>query len=77
MSRRLTKERRTKTDRVDAAKLARSLANGELTPIYVPERAAREDRTLIRMRMEFVHKQTRTTNQIWTSRAKGGLLLCH
>src|SRR5271169_4596860 len=58
------KERRTKTDRVDAAKLARSLANGELTPIFVPERAAEEDRTLIRMRAGFVRKQTRTKNQI-------------
>lgn len=58
------KERRTKTDRVDANKLARALANGELTPIYVPERAFQEDRTLIRMRMAFVRKQTRTKNQI-------------
>ena len=58
------KERHTKTDRVDATKLARALANGQLTPIYVPERAAQEDRTLIRMRMTFVRKQTRTKNQI-------------
>lgn len=58
------KERRTKTDQVDAAKLARSLANGELTSIYVPERVAQEDRTLIRMRMTFVRKQTRVKNQI-------------
>lgn len=58
------KERRTKTDRVDAAKLARGLANGELTPIYVPERAAEEDRMLLRMRRAFIHKQTRTKNQI-------------
>lgn len=58
------KERRTKTDRVDAAKLARALANGELTPIYVPERAVEEDRTLVRMRSAFVRKQTRTKNQI-------------
>ena len=58
------KERRTKTDRVDATKLARALANGELTPIYVPERAAEEDRTLVRMRSAFVRKQTRTKNQI-------------
>ena len=58
------KERHTKTDRVDAAKLARALANGELTPIYVPERVVQEDRTLIRMRMAFVRKQTRTKNQI-------------
>jgi transposase len=58
------KERRTKTDRVDAAKLARALANGELTAIYVPERVLQEDRTLIRMRMAFVRKQTRAKNQI-------------
>jgi transposase len=58
------KERRTKTDRVDAAKLGRSLANGELHPIYVPERSALEDRTLVRMRMTFVRKQTRCKNQI-------------
>jgi transposase len=58
------KERRTKTDRVDATKLARALANGELTSIYVPERAVQEDRTLIRMRMTFVRKQTRAKNQI-------------
>ena len=58
------KERQTKTDNVDAGKLARALANGELTPIYVPERASQEDRTLIRMRMGFVRKQTRVKNQI-------------
>ena len=58
------KERCTKTDRVDAAKLARSLANGEMTPIYVPDRDVQEDRTLIRTRMAFVHKQTRVKNQI-------------
>ncbi len=58
------KERRTKTDRVDAAKLGRSLANGELRPIYVPSRAALEDRTLIRMRTTFIRKQTRCKIQI-------------
>jgi len=58
------KERRTKTDRVDAAKLGRSLANGELHPIYIPERSTQEDRTLVRMRTSFVRKQTRCKNQI-------------
>jgi transposase len=58
------KERHTKTDRVDATKLARGLANGQLTPIYIPDRTAQEDRTLIRMRMSFVRKQTRAKNQI-------------
>jgi len=58
------KERRVKTDKVDAAKLGRALANGELHPIYVPERTAQEDRTLVRMRTTFVSKQTRCKNQI-------------
>jgi transposase len=58
------KERRHKNDRVDAGKLGRSLAKKELNPIYVPSRVATEDRTLIRTRMHFVRKQTRTKNQI-------------
>ena len=58
------KERRTKTDRVDTAKLGRSLAKGELHPLYIPKRSALEDRTLVRMRMAFVRKQTRCKNQI-------------
>ncbi len=58
------KDRRTKTDRVDAAKLAWALANGGLHAIYVPERIAEEDRMLVRMRASFVSKQTRTKNQI-------------
>jgi transposase len=49
---------------VDANKLTRGLANGELTPIYVPKRSELEDRTLVRMRMTFVRKQTRCKNQI-------------
>jgi hypothetical protein len=48
---------------LDAAKLASALANGELTPIYVPEQAVQEDRTLIRMRMTFVPKQARAKNR--------------
>jgi transposase len=58
------KERRTKNDPVDATKLARSLANGELRPIYIPEHIIQEDRALVRMRSTFVRKQTRCKNQI-------------
>jgi transposase len=58
------KQRRTKTDRVDAGKLAWALATGGLTAIYVPDRLAEEDRSLVRMRTIFVRKQTRTKNQI-------------
>jgi transposase len=58
------KERVHKNDPVDARKLARSLANGELRGIYVPSRRELEDRSLIRMRAAVVKKQTRCKNQI-------------
>jgi transposase len=58
------KEKKHKTNKVDARKLARCLRNGELSPIYVPSRAALEDRTLVRSRHMFVSKQTRCKNQI-------------
>jgi transposase len=60
----MDKEKKHKTNKVDARKLARSLRNGELSPIYVPSRAALEDRTLVRSRHMFVSKQTRCKNQI-------------
>lgn len=60
----MDKERKHKTNKVDARKLARSLRNGELVPLYVPSRAALEDRTLVRLRHMFVSKQTRCKNQI-------------
>ena len=58
------KERAFKSNRVDARKLVRSLMNGELEPIYVPNRRAMEDRSLTRSRHAFVKKQTRCKNQI-------------
>ena len=41
------KERRSKRDRIDCRKLARSLRNGELQGIYVPTRPQLEDRSLV------------------------------
>jgi transposase len=58
------KERTTKTDRVDAAKLARSLLNGDFQRLYIPDEQALEDRALLRMRARFISKQTRCKNQI-------------
>jgi transposase len=58
------KETTHKTDRVDARKLARSLRNGDLKPIYVPCRDALEDRNLVRIRERTVSKLTRCKNQI-------------
>jgi transposase len=58
------RERAFKSDRIDARKIARSLRNGELDPIYVPDRQAQEDRNLVRLRYSLVRKQTRCKNQI-------------
>lgn len=58
------KEKRHKTNKVDSHKLARSLRNGELRPLFVPSRRALEDRTLVRTRRSVVIKQTRCKNQI-------------
>jgi len=58
------KEKKHKTNKVDAYKLARSLRNGELVPLYLPSRIALEDRTLVRTRQMLVSKQTRCKNQI-------------
>lgn len=60
----MDKERKHKTNKVDAHKLARSLRNGELIALYVPSRTALEDRTLVRSRQMLVSKQTRCKNQI-------------
>jgi len=58
------KEQTNKNDRVDARRLARSLRNGELRSIYVPERGLLEDRSLVRIRRSLVKKQTRCKKQI-------------
>jgi transposase len=58
------KERRTKRDRVDCRKLARSLRAGEIEGIYVSCRTKLEDRSLVRTRQRMVRKQTRCKNQI-------------
>jgi transposase len=58
------KERRNRNDNVDSRKIARNLRNGELTPLYIPSRQAQEDRSLVRMRILMVKKQTRCKNQI-------------
>ncbi|NEX11445.1 MAG: IS110 family transposase [Prosthecochloris sp.] len=60
----MQKERSTKTDRVDSRKLARSLENGELKGIYIPDRLTEEYRQLARYRSRLVREQTRLKNRI-------------
>ena len=59
-----SKERRNKTDRIDAKKLARELSVGHLEGIYVPEEQSESLRTLVRLRRQLVTDQTRMKNRI-------------
>jgi transposase len=67
------KEHRRKNDPVDARKLSRSLSLGELHPLYVPSQQAEHDRSLVRMRYNFVKKQTRCKLQIKSLLAFSGI----
>jgi transposase len=53
-----------KEDSRDSRKIAKSLRNGELTPIYVPSLKTIEDRGLIRTRFMLVKDLTRYKNRI-------------
>jgi transposase len=58
------KERDQKDDTRDSIKIARSLRNNELAPIYVPSLKTLEDRTLVRTRSMLVKDITRYKNRI-------------
>lgn len=58
------KEKKGKTDKIDSAKLARSLRSKELDPIYIPTMEGEEDRSLLRTRAKIVSDQTRCKNRI-------------
>lgn len=58
------KEKVQKEDARDSRKIARSLRNGDLTPIYVPSLKTLEDRTLVRTRSMLVKDLARNKNRI-------------
>jgi transposase len=58
------KEKRRKTDKVDALKLARHYASGDLKGIYVPCEEIQKDRNLVRFRHRLVGDLTRSRNRI-------------
>ena len=58
------KERTGKRDAVDAAKLARELESGSLTPIYVPDESDQHLRSLCRYSTRVAQQMTRTKNRI-------------
>jgi transposase len=58
------KERVQKEDSRDSRKIARSLSNGTLTPIYIPSLKTQRDRSLMRTRGMLVRDMTRYKNRI-------------
>lgn len=58
------KEKVQKEDARDSKKIARSLRNGDLTPIYVPSNKTLSDRGLIRTRSTLVKDMTRNKNRM-------------
>lgn len=58
------KEKRQKEDKRDSRKIARSLRNGELTPIRIPSKKNRQDRSLLRVRKSIVKDLQRNKNRI-------------
>lgn len=58
------KERRRKTDKVDALKLARKHACGDLKAIHVPDEDNQKDRNLIRYRKSVVGDLNQTKNRL-------------
>lgn len=58
------RQRRRRTDKGDARKLARRLSSNDLTGLYIPTPQQEQDRDLLRTRGRLVRKQTRCKNQI-------------
>lgn len=58
------KERKRKTDPVDALKLARTLAAGHLKGIHIPDEEGQRERNLIRYRKRLVGDLNRSKNRL-------------
>jgi transposase len=58
------KERKRKTDEVDALKLARHLAAGLLKGIHIPEQRLQKQRSLVRLRHNIVRDLSRCKNRL-------------
>jgi transposase len=69
------KDKKRKSDRIDARKICRHLSNNMLRPIYVPSIRMEHARTLVRQRIRLVCDQTRCKNRIWGFLMFSGLKL--
>ena len=58
------KEKRTKTDKIDATKLAKCLRAGMLTGVYIPSDEQEKDRLIVRLRYKRASEVRATKNRI-------------
>ena len=59
------KDKKRKSDKIDARKICRNLSNATLKSIYVPNMEMEHARSLVRQRGRLVKDQTRCKNRIW------------
>lgn len=69
------KEKKRKTDKIDARKISRELSKGNLEGIYIPAPEMEHARSLVRQRTRLVQDQTRCKNRIWHLLMFSGLKL--
>ena len=69
------KEKRQKTDKIDARKLCEHLQTKKMKGIYVPASNWEHGRSLVRARARIVSNQTRCKNRIWQLLHFSGLAL--
>lgn len=69
------KDKKRKTDKIDARKIGRELCKGSLAGIYIPDPVMEHGRSLVRQRTRLVQDQTRCKNRIWHLLMFSGLKL--
>lgn len=69
------KEKRQKTDKIDARKLCEHLQTKKMKSLYVPSLQWEHGRSLVRARARIVNNQTRCKNRIWQLLHFSGLAL--
>ena len=69
------KEKRQKSDKIDARKLCEHLQSKKMKGIYVPSLSWEHSRSLVRARAKIVSNQTRCKNRIWQLLHFSGLSL--
>jgi len=69
------RDKKRKTDQIDARKISRHLSKSTLRPIHVPDLEMEHARTLVRQRSKLVRDQTRCKNRVWHLMMFSGLKL--